>query len=115
MYWIIEIIDLGNSLINIIAIWLIDDDTRSRIFWVECNIVVHKHNDVLILESTFLQYLICMTYISLHICHNDRTLLTLINYLITKMYMYVCANGYTNNDINDKANIILLVVKEIYD
>lgn len=57
--------DLGYSFINIFTLGSIYDDSRSRVMFIECDVVIHENNYILILQSTFPQYLIGMAYISL--------------------------------------------------
>lgn len=43
----------------------VDDDAGPGIINMERNVVIHENNDVFIFQPTFLQYLVCMAYISL--------------------------------------------------
>ncbi len=52
-------------MVDITTFRVVDDSAWVWIFWVMCNIVIHEHNDVLILQASFLQYLVCVAHISL--------------------------------------------------
>lgn len=71
--------DLGYSFINIFTLGSIYDDTRSGVIFTECNVVIHENNYILILQSSFPQYLIGMTYISLKETQRSTVTLDLTN------------------------------------
>jgi hypothetical protein len=56
---------LGNSIVDIAALRVVDDGARIWILDIMCNIVIHEHNDVLVLHTSLSQYLICVADISL--------------------------------------------------
>ncbi|KAL0559528.1 hypothetical protein IC582_004141 [Cucumis melo] len=56
---------LGNSMVNIISIWFVDNDSWPWIARMKCNIIVHENYYVFIRDSTLFQYLICVAYIRL--------------------------------------------------
>ena len=63
--------NLWNSLVNIITMRTVNNDSRPRVLFVESNVVIHENNNVFILNAAFLQDLIRMTYISLK--HKHKT------------------------------------------
>nr|AFK47189.1 unknown [Lotus japonicus] len=56
---------LRNSLVNIISMWAINDDSRPRVLFIESNVIIHENNNVLFFQATFPQQLIRVTNISL--------------------------------------------------
>lgn len=63
---------LRNASINILALWMVDDDSRPRVQNIRSNIIEHKHHNILILQSPFLQQLISMANIGLF-SQNSKT------------------------------------------
>lgn len=59
--------NLWNPSIDITTLGMVDDDTRPRILWAVRDVVVHEHNDVLVLESSLLHYLVGMADIRLQV------------------------------------------------
>lgn len=58
---------LWNPSIDIATLGMVDDDTRPRILWAVCDVVIHEHDDVLVLESPLLQYLVGMADVRLQV------------------------------------------------
>jgi hypothetical protein len=57
--------DLGDAFVHIRPIRLVDDLPGIWVLGVVCNIIIHEHNNVLVLQASTLQDLVCMAYISL--------------------------------------------------
>jgi hypothetical protein len=64
---------LGNSIVDIAALRVVDDGAWIWILDIMCNIVIHEHNDVLVLHTSLSQYLICVAEISA--CHKNKNTL----------------------------------------
>ncbi|KAF7843112.1 hypothetical protein G2W53_000017 [Senna tora] len=85
---------LGNSLVDIRTVRIVDDNTRSWIFGIKCNIVIHEDDDVFICNPSFLKYLISMANVSLvpiiipttRTSHKHRPFLSLFFFTITHSY-----------------------------
>lgn len=56
---------LWNTIINIFAFRMINDNPRPRVQNVMGNIIIHEHHNVLLFYASFSQYLVRMAYISL--------------------------------------------------
>lgn len=56
---------LGDASINILSLWVVNNDSRPWIQNICGNIIIHKHHNILILQSSFLQQLISMADIRL--------------------------------------------------
>ena len=56
---------LRNTSIDILTMRTVYNNTLPRIIFIISNVIVHEHNYVLLLESSFLQYLVCMAHVSL--------------------------------------------------
>lgn len=71
--------NLGDSSINVSTIWMIDDDSGSGVVLVVGYIIIHEDDDIFILQSTLLHYLICMADVRLDEFSNRKIALQVLN------------------------------------